>query len=433
MTSIAQKMSKQVIHLRSRLGPLLTKGTIFGLSAGLAATIGSFIAVTMPIPGGIAPREGQRLLGDLFKSGFRYQVKRPVNVLVMGIDRVAGAKLGSEEMFSGNSDSILLLHIDPKQSGVSLLSIPRDTQVEIPNLGLTKINQANPLGGPALVNKVISDNFSGVPIDRYVRFSTDAFRELINQVGGVEVTVPTDMVYEDNTQKLSINLKQGKQILDGDKAEQFARFRSDAFGDIGRVQRQQVLLKALREKFVSPLVIARMPGILQAMQPYIDTNLTLEEISALFNYGVGVDQKAVKMVLLPGRFSGDKEFQSSYWIMEPDARDRIMKEYFNVGAGQADGTTAPLRIIIQNASNNPDAAQTIAMQLSKAGYENVSVSEDRSEQQTQTQIIVQGGQKQAAESIQHIMGIGIVESSSIGELESDITLRIGNDIGQQKL
>lgn len=433
MTLIAQKTSQKLVQIRSRLGPFLTKGTVLMLSGGLAATIGSFIAVTMPMPGGIAPREGQRLLGDLFKNGFRYQVKRPVNVLVMGIDRVAGAKLGTEEMFSGNSDSILLLHIDPKQSGVSLLSIPRDTQVEIPNLGLTKINQANPSGGPALVNQVISDNFSGVPIDRYVRFSTDAFRELINQVGGVEVNVPTDMVYEDNTQKLSINLKQGKQILDGDKAEQFARFRNDAFGDIGRVQRQQVLLKALREKFNSPLVIARMPGILQAMQPYIDTNLTLEETSALFNYGVGIDQKAIKMVLLPGRFSGPKEFQSSYWIMEPDGRDRIMKEYFNVGAGQADGTTAPLRIIIQNASNNPDAAQRIAMQLSKAGYENVSVSDDRSEQQTQTQIIVQGGQNQAAESIQQIMGIGIVESSSIGELESDITLRIGNDIGRQKL
>ena len=433
MTSIAQKMSKQIVQLRSRLGPLLTKGTIFGLSAGLSATIGAVIAVTMPMPGGIAPREGQRVLGDLFRNGFRYQVKRPVNVLVMGIDRVAGAKLGTEEMFSGNSDSILLLHIDPKQSGINLLSIPRDTQVEIPNLGLTKINQANPSGGPALVNQVISDNFAGVPIDRYVRFSTDAFRELINQVGGVEVNVPTDMVYEDNTQKLSINLKQGKQTLDGDKAEQFVRFRNDALGDIGRVQRQQMLLKALRDKFASPLVIARIPGILQSMQPYIDTNLTFEEVSALLNYGVGIDQKAIKMVLLPGRFSGDKEFQSSYWIMEPDGRDRIMKEYFNVGAGQADGTTAPLRIVIQNASNNPDAAQTIAMQLGKAGYENVSVSDDRSEQQTQTQIIVQGGQNQAAESIQNIIGIGIVEPSSIGELESDITLRIGNDIGRQKL
>ena len=73
------------------------------------------------------------------------------------------------------------------------------------------------------------------------------------------------------------------------------------------------------------------------------------------------------------------------------------------------------------------------MKLSKAGYENVSVSDDRSEQQTQTQIIVQGGQNQAAESIQHIIRIGIVESSSIGELESDITLRIGNDMGRQKL
>ncbi|MCY7406617.1 MAG: LCP family protein, partial [Alkalinema sp. CAN_BIN05] len=382
MTSIAQKMFQKIVQIRSRFGPFLMKGTLLGLSAGLAATIGSFIGVTVPMPGGIAPGEGQRLLGDLFKNGFRYQVKRPVNVLVMGIDRVVGAKLGTEEMFSGNSDSMLLLHIDPKQSGVSLLSIPRDTQVEIPNLGLTKINQANPSGGPALVNQVISDNFSGVPIDRYVRFSTDAFRELINQVGGVELNVPMDMVYEDNTQKLSINLKQGRQTLNGDKAEQFARFRNDALGDIGRVQRHQILLKALREKFASPLVIVRIPGILRVIQPYIDTNLTLEEISALFNYGVGLDQKAIKMVLLPGRFSEDKEFQSSYWIMEPDARDRIMKEYFNVGAGQADGTTAPMRIIIQNASNNPDAAQTIAMQLGKAGYENVSVSDDRSEQQT---------------------------------------------------
>lgn len=433
MTSIAQKMFQKIVQIRSRFGPFLMKGTVLGLSAGLAATIGSFIAVTMPIPGGIGPREGQKLLGDLFKNGFRYQVKRPVNVLVMGIDRVAGAKVGTEEIFSGNSDSILLLHVDPKQSGVNLLSIPRDTQVEIPNLGLTKINQANPSGGPALVNKVISDNFAGVPIDRYVRFSTDAFRELINQVGGVEVNVPRDMVYEDKTQKLSINLKQGPQLLDGDKAEQFARFRNDALGDIGRVQRQQILLKALREKFDSPLVISRIPGIIQAMQPYVDTNLTFEEILALFNYGVGIDHKAIKMVLLPGRFSGVTEFKASYWIMDTDARDRIMKEYFDTGAGQADGTTAPLRIVIENASNNPDAAQTIATKLSKAGYENVSVSDDRPEQQTQTQIIVQGGQDQAAESIQHIIGMGIVESSSIGEIESDITLRIGNDMVPQKL
>jgi polyisoprenyl-teichoic acid--peptidoglycan teichoic acid transferase len=412
---------------------LLTKGGVLGLGVMMASGLGALIAVTIPLPGTVAPREGQRLLGDLFKNGFRYQVKRPINILVMGIDRVLDAKPGSEEMFSGNSDSLLLLHLDPNQRSLNVLSVPRDTQVEIPALGLTKINQANPSGGPALTGKVVADTLGGVKIDRYVRFSTDAFRELINQVGGIEVNVPTDMVYEDKTQKLNIDLKRGQQTLNGDKAEQFARFRNDNLGDIGRVQRQQILLKALREKLSSPLILPRIPGIVQGMQQYIDTNLTLEETSALLNYGLGLDQKTVKMVLLPGRFSGSKEFQASYWILDPDGRDRIMKEYFDVGIGQADSATAPLRIVIQNASSNPDAAQNLAMQLAKAGYENVSILDDRPETQTQTQIIVQGGQSQAAVAIQNVIGIGILETSSTGELESDITLRIGNDLGRQKL
>jgi polyisoprenyl-teichoic acid--peptidoglycan teichoic acid transferase len=412
---------------------LLTKGGVLGLGVMMASGLGALIAVTIPLPGTVAPREGQRLLGDLFKNGFRYQVKRPINILVMGIDRVLDAKPGSEEMFSGNSDSLLLLHLDPNQRSLNVLSVPRDTQVEIPALGLTKINQANPSGGPALTGKVVTDTLGGVKIDRYVRFSTDAFRELIDQVGGIEVNVPTDMVYEDKTQKLNIDLKRGQQTLNGDKAEQFARFRNDNLGDIGRVQRQQILLKALREKLSNPLILPRIPGIVQGMQQYIDTNLTLEETSALLNYGLGLDQKTVKMVLLPGRFSGPKEFQASYWILDPDGRDRIMKEYFDVGIGQADSATAPLRIVIQNASSNPDAAQSLATQLAKAGYENVSILDDRPETQTQTQIIVQGGQSQAAAAIQNVIGIGILETSSTGELESDITLRIGNDLGRQKL
>jgi polyisoprenyl-teichoic acid--peptidoglycan teichoic acid transferase len=412
---------------------LLSKGSVLGLGVMMAAGLGALMAVTIPLPGTVAPREGQRLLGDLFKNGFRYQVKRPINILVMGIDRVLDAKPGSEEMFSGNSDSLLLLHLDPNQRSLNVLSVPRDTQVEIPTLGLTKINQANPSGGPALAGQVVADTLGGVKIDRYVRFSTDAFRELIDQVGGIEVNVPTDMVYEDKTQKLNIDLKRGQQTLNGDKAEQFARFRNDNLGDIGRVQRQQILLKALREKLSNPLMLPRIPGIVQGMQQYIDTNLTLEETSALLNYGLGLDQKTVKMVLLPGRFSGPKEFQASYWILDPDGRDRIMKEYFDVGIGQADSATAPLRIVIQNASSNPDAAQNLAMQLAKAGYENVSILDDRPETQTQTQIIVQGGQSQAAVAIQNVIGIGILETSSTGELESDITLRIGNDLGRQKL
>jgi polyisoprenyl-teichoic acid--peptidoglycan teichoic acid transferase len=409
------------------LGSWVIKGGLLFTIAVITGTIGSFLAVTVPLPGAVSPREGQRLWGDLFTSGFRYQVKRPVNVLVMGIDQVLDPKATGDEIFASRSDSMLLIHVNPKQKGVSVLSIPRDTQVNIPSIGVTKINQANASGGPALAAKVITDTFNGVKVDRYLRFSTEAFRELIEQVGGVRVYVPNDMVYEDKTQKLSINLKQGWQTLNGEQAEQFARFRNDDLGDIGRVQRQQTLLKALKDQMSSPFVVARIPGILQAMQKYVDTNLSLEEMSALLNYGLGLDQKAVKMVLLPGRFSGPKEFRASYWILDDGQRDRIMKDFFEIPNPNTEGETLPLRIAIQNASSTPKAAEKVQQKLSQAGYDNTYITESWSETQTQTQIILQSGKLDAAESLQRSIGIGILETSSTGELESDVTIRIGDD------
>ena len=393
----------------------------------LSGTVGSLIAVTVPLPGAVSPREGQKLLGDLFKNGFRYQVTRPVNVLVLGVDRVLDPNMTGDDLFTGHSDSMLLIHVNPQLKGVNVLSIPRDTQVEIPNIGITKINQANASGGPALVGKVVTDTFNGVQVDRYVRFSTDAFRELIDQVGGVRVYVPIDMVYEDKTQKLSIDLKQGWQTLNGNQAEQFARFRNDGFGDIGRVQRQQTLLKAIKEQMASPFVVPRIPGILQAMQKYVDTNLSLEEMSAILNYGLGLDQKAVKMVLLPGRFSEPKEFRASYWIMDNRKRDRIMKDFFEIADPNVEAEVAPLRIAIQNASSQPKAAEALQEKLVKAGYETTYITDPWSETQTQTQIILQSGKADAANSIQQAIGIGLLETSSTGDLDSDVTIRIGDD------
>ncbi len=409
------------------LGAWILKAGLLLLIAALSGTIGSFLAVTVPLPGAVSPREGQRLWGDLFTSGFRYQVKRPVNILVMGIDQVLDPKATGDEIFASRSDSMLLIHVNPKRKDIGILSIPRDTQVDIPAVGVTKINQANASGGPALAGKVITDTFNGVKVDRYLRFSTNAFRELIDQVGGVRVYVPNDMVYEDKTQKLSINLKQGWQNLNGDQAEQFARFRNDDLGDIGRVQRQQTLLKALKDQMSSPFVAARIPGILQVMQKYVDTNLSLEEMSAILNYGLGLDQKAVKMVLLPGRFSGPKEFRASYWIMDDRKRDRIMKDFFEIADPNTEGEVLPLRIAIQNASNTPNASEKLQEKLARAGYENTYVTDAWSEMQTQTQIILQSGKTDAGDVLQRSIGIGILETSSTGDLESDITIRIGDD------
>jgi LCP family protein required for cell wall assembly len=401
----------------------------FLIATTASATVGTTLALITPLPGAVAPAEGRKLLGDLWKSGFKYQVARPVNILVMGIDRVLDAPAGSEAVFSGRSDTMLLLRVDPTDNTVNLLSIPRDTQVEVPGVGTTKINQANASGGPALARQVVTSTLNGISVDRYVRVSTDAFRELVDLLGGIEIYVPEQMSYVDKTQKLKIDLAPGWQTLNGDKAEQFARFRHDSFGDIGRVQRQQALIKALRSKLSNPLMLPRIPGLITAMQKYIDTNLSVEEMLALVNLGLKLDKNDFKMVLLPGRFSAPDEFIASYWIMDPQGRDRVMQEYFKIGAADAASElpSANLRIAVQNASSQPEAASQFVQYLNRLGYENVYPIQDWADQQSKTQIIVQKGDLQAAKLLQGSLRFGSVEAASTGDLDSDLTIRIGED------
>jgi LCP family protein required for cell wall assembly len=367
-----------------------------------------------------------------------YKVSRPVNVLVMGIDSIEGAIPGSLESFSSRSDALLLVRVDPIQKSLTVLSIPRDTQVEIPSYGLTKINHANWFGGPLLTKTVIEHNFNDVPIDRYIRINTGAFREIVDLVGGVRVFVPQDMHYVDQTQKLNIDLKEGWQTLNGDQAEQFARFRHDLYGDIGRVQRQQILLKALRQKLLSPQILPKIPQILQVFRNYVDTNLTLEEMAALVGLGVQVDTESVHMVMLPGRASEPGEFAASYWLMDDQARDRLLTEYFNQPAliatsevnSVTDIPTHQLRIAVQNATGEPEQAEAMANYLENLGFGSVYLVPDWPDELAATQIIVQRGDLQAAQSLHDVLQIGRIEGSSIGDLESDLTLRLGKDSDQ---
>ncbi len=401
--------------------------------AALSTAIGVTAALLLPLPTGIASSQkgAQSSDGTSWQSGFQYQVGRPVNILVMGIDRVPGAKAGSKELFNGRSDTMLLLRVDPTDESVRLLSIPRDTQVNLPTIGTAKINDANVRGGAELAAKTVSGILNGVTIDRYVRVDTAAFRELVDLLGGVEVYVPQAMSYVDKTQKLTINLTAGLQTLNGNQAEQFARFRHDAYGDIGRVQRQQTLLKALLKRVTNPTVIPRLPGLVSAMQKYIDTNLSLEEMLALTGAGRQLSQGNFKMVMLPGRFSTPTEFDASYWIMSTEGRDRVVQQYFN--SESATTTTDQLRsandlkIAIQNASSKPDAADQLRRYLVKRGFSNVYIAADWSDQQRQTQIIAQQGDLSGAKTLKSLLGIGQVEADSTGDLESDLTIRVGND------
>jgi polyisoprenyl-teichoic acid--peptidoglycan teichoic acid transferase len=426
-----KKQQKPAAHWLQKLLALTIVSTA-------SATLGLTAALLLPLPMGLVAKDSssptQSKSFDLWQIGLGYHVGRPVNILVMGIDRVPEASSDSKDVFSGRSDTMILLRIDPITDSVSLLSIPRDTQVEIPGVGITKINDANVRGGATLAAKTVSSVLNGAPVDRYVRVSTDAFRELVDLIGGVEVYVPKRMEYEDKTQKLKIDLAPGQQTLNGSQAEQFARFRNDDLGDIGRVQRQQALLKALRQKLVSPAIIPRIPSLLQAMQKYIDTNLSPEELLALVGAGRKLSEGNFKMVMLPGRFSTPSEFAASYWIMDTAKRDRVMQQYFDVvpiEISAFDDAPKTVQIALQNASGKPEAADQLREVLAKQGFTNVYVTSDWSEPAAQTQVIAQKGDLAAAQAVQQSLGVGTVQADSTGELDSDLTIRIGRDWAQK--
>ncbi|NEQ74473.1 MAG: LCP family protein [Okeania sp. SIO2C9] len=410
------------------------------LSGTTTTSFGAITALFAPVEPQFFSQLLQKFTSDvLWRKRLPYKLSKPMNILVMGIDEVSGVAENSPDVFEGRSDTLLLVQANPTTQTVSLLSVPRDTQVLIPKIGIAKINEANVYGGPKLVESVLESTLSGFEIDRYVRVSKGAFRELVEQVGGVEIFVPQPMSYTDNTQQLKIDLKSGWQTLNGEQAEQFARFREEVHGDIGRIQRQQVLLKALRNRVTSVAVLPRLPNIIQVMLKYVDTNLSFPEMLALVNFSLDLERDDLRMVMLPGRASSSDEYLTSYWIIDQPGRDRILEQYFNFKLEDFNyndlfhpkkvNKTLSLeaKIAVQNASSNSQAATNFAQYLRDQGFYNVYVVSDWPDKEPLTQIIVQGGYLESAEVVKNALGFGNIEPASTGEIGSDFTVRLGED------
>ena len=415
-----------------RMSQWIQRSLVLATAVGTSAVLGATVALFTPASVNLIPDQPLQDFSvlDLWRKGVHYPITRPINILVMGVDEPLDEGAGNP--MDGRSDTMLLVRLEPESQTINVLSIPRDTQVDIPLQGVTKVNHANAMGGARMAADVVSANLNDIEIDRYVRVNTEAFRQLVDLVGGVEVFVPYDMQYTDQTQGLEIDLQQGQQVLNGDQAEQFVRFRNDGYGDIGRVQRQQQLIRALRDRLTSPSFLPQVPQAVDLLQSYIDTNLTVEEMLALVDFGLDLTSEDFRMVMLPGRFSSPDEFIASYWLMDINGRDQVLADYFDVRAsGLASRfdrqSVQDLRIAVQNASGEPQIATQVLNYLYDQGFDHVYVVQDWPSPQSQTQIIVQRGDYSGATSLETVLGVGTVVAASTGDLESDLTIRVGED------
>ncbi|MBE9031620.1 LCP family protein [filamentous cyanobacterium LEGE 11480] len=413
----------------------------------LSATAGALLAVSLSSTP-LMQRKFTAAEASIFKKGEISRtgnlkmpaLTRPVNILVMGtkvlssdLDNIP-AELQNQgyhslvNSFEGLTDTMLLIRFNPEDKKLSVLSIPRDTRTEIPGVGVRKINDANAEGGPALAARSASNLLGGVGIDRYVILNVQGVEALVNALGGITVHVPKDMKYQDDSQHLYINLKAGRQRLNGDQVLQLLRFRYDEYGDIGRIQRQQIVMRALMEQALNPATITRLPQILSVIQSHLDTNLSVEELVALVGYGAQVNRSNTQMLMLPGEFSNPGEFDASYWLPSYSRIDDIMARHFNFGTvKESDDRPESVRVTIQDGTEQPELAQDILGNLREAGYADTGIGQPWNENLSVTRIVAQQGDSRKANAIREALGFGEVRIETTGDLASDVTIQLGKD------
>jgi len=423
--------------------------------AMVSATAGALLAVSLtstPLqqaqlsPQDEAVFDGDRISGGVLQFS---ELTRPVNLLVMGMsvlppdvqnppEETKNLKyLPQVNSFDGLADVMLLVKFDPETKKIVMLSVPRDTRTEIEGYGVRKINAANVEGGPALTARTVSNLLGGAGIDRYVRINVLGVAKLIDALGGVTVYVPKDMKYQDDSQHLYINLKAGKQHLNGEQTLQLLRFRHDELGDIGRIQRQQMVMRALMDQTLNPATVAQLPKVLEVVKDHIDTNLTVEELVALMGFGVRTNRSNMQMLMLPGRFSEKNEFDASYWLPNKNGIAKLMAQHFGLESEEEQQVTATdphsLRVAIQDSTGGDRSnLRPLIRALEKSGYRNIYVAKAWGEPLEVTHIVAQQGDGDSAELIRDTLGFGEVRVESTGNLGSDISIQVGQDWLQQK-
>jgi len=353
----------------------------------------------------------------------------PTTILLMGTDVVYSkehrALKADRASYQGRSDTILLCRLDPIRNSLSILQIPRDTQVRIPGYrGLQKINGANAYGGPHLAAQTIWE-FLNVPVDHYVVLNVHGLVELVDELGGITVDIPKSMHYRDNSAKLNINLEPGPHLLNGTEAMGFVRFRHDALGDIGRVQRQELFLRAVEEKALDPMAWAKVPKLLSIAQNYLLTDMDTGQLTQMAQFVRAVPKGNQQMIMLPGNFSGTGDWATN------EQEVRLVVARWN-GQALPSSTREAIKITVENATADPENGRKLSRYLTARGYNVVayrSKSDVYNGPQPTTRIIAQRGNTEEAMLVkQDLFNCGDIVNASVGDIQSAITVVAGDDL-----
>ena len=231
-----------------------------------------------------------------FQAGTLSEVKiskEKCNILIMGTDK-EGLR----------TDVMMLAQIDPQKGTAVVMSIPRDTRVKYAGVN-RKITEVHAVGmrkgkhGSEAAIIAVKE-LTGIPVNHFVKVNFDAFKDCIDELGGVEFDVPQRMKYKDPYQDLNIDLQPGMQHLDGDKSEQLIRFRRYKNGDLDRIKVQQDFIHAVAEQKLQMKYIGKIDNIYGIISDNMETSMTPSDIVQCGMQMLSIGTENITTVTMPG-------------------------------------------------------------------------------------------------------------------------------------
>ena len=349
-----------------------------------------------------------------------------LNVLLLGIDS------RGDSATTQNTDTMIVLSLDPVNKTAAMLSIPRDVYIDRPGVLVDKINAAYAFGGPDLTRRVVED-LLGIRLNAYALVDFDAFTKIIDTVGGVVIDVKRpvrDESYPTPDYGVErIDITAGPQLMDGATALRFARSRHDT-NDYSRAQRQQLVLSALRTRLTQGDFLRGLPGLIDRVGSVVQTNFDPASIVPLAQFGTGIDGDAIRSeVLYPcGGSYPHCELQSSggdggFYLIPDRAKIRdLAAALFYDPQVKSEGAS----IEVRSAGARNGLAQTIADRLTERAFTVSTVSDGAT---GRSAVLVRNGAKRyTANALAAQLGGLPVDTLPASESTgADIVVRVGSD------
>lgn len=374
-----------------------------------------------------------------------------IKVLILGI---------STDLDSELTDTIMVASYNPNTQKANLLSIPRDTftgKYTSKATAFQKINclyniSRNPQKTLDAVNEI-----TGLNLEYYVLVRTEALIKLVDAIGGVEFNVPINMYYTDKSQNLVIDLDEGTQILNGDKAEQLLRFRHNNDGtsypieygdnDLGRMRTQREFITETLKQTLKPSNIFKIGELLDIANENVETNLELSFIKDYIPYAVEFSTDNMTTATLPGTTPDMKETNNvSIFVVNKEKTAELIQSMFYSEKTENEETntisnntiettnttvsTSKIKIELLNGSGNKDNLEKVKKLLEDAGY----IVKKTGTTSTISKTVITNKKSINNESLKELketLGVGSISTNQNSTSTVDISIIIGKDFSIQ--